>query len=71
MSATGEETPPRRRGEAAWKADRAAVDERNEQARKAGRQERKEQERRASELRRAADLREQAEIESRFGSRLR
>jgi hypothetical protein len=57
------ETP--KRGEAAWRAAKAAIASRNEQARKLGRERRqREYEYHAAE-RRAADLRERAELAKR------
>jgi hypothetical protein len=50
--------PAAKRGEAAWKAHKERIAERNDQARKAGKQERKAIERERSERRRVMDLRE-------------
>ena len=58
-----------RRGEAAWKAAKDRVAERNTAARKAGMQQRQEQERRANDRRRAADVRESADLHARSGAR--
>ena len=54
------ETP--KRGEAAWRAARDAVANRNEQARKLGRARREKQYAEHAAERRAADVRERAEI---------
>jgi hypothetical protein len=54
------ETP--KRGEAAWRAARDAVADRNEQARKLGRARRERQYVEHAAERRAADVRERAEI---------
>ena len=69
MNAPTERDTPRRRGEAAWKADRDAVADRNDAARKAGRDERRAAEQRADEARRAADLRERAAVAGKGGGR--
>ena len=51
------ERPAPKRGEAAWKAVKEGVAERNQQARKAGRQEREAYERQQHDRRRKAELR--------------
>jgi hypothetical protein len=58
---TGDQAEPKR-GEAAWKAAKEAVEERNQQARKVGREQRQAGERVIAERRRAAALREAAEL---------
>jgi len=52
--------PVSKRGEAAWKEAKERVAERNEQARKAGKQQAYERQR--DEARRAADLRRRADL---------
>jgi hypothetical protein len=52
------------RGEAAWKAHRQAIAERNDQARAAGKQDRREREQRAAQLRRAQEDRIEADFAS-------
>ena len=53
---------PVKRGDAAWKAMRDGVAERNEAARKAARQEHKEHVQNAEELRRAVAAKRQANV---------
>jgi hypothetical protein len=57
------ETP--KRGDAAWRAAKAAVASRNEQARKVGRERRQRQYEEYAAERRAADMRERAELAKR------
>ena len=52
-----DENQPRRNGEAAWKAHKESVAERNEAVSKAGREQRANYERGQAEARRAADVR--------------
>ena len=59
MSEEADQQPrPGKRGEAAWKAAREAVAERNEQTRKAGKKQREEYERHKADERRAAERRQ-------------
>lgn len=51
-----------KRGEAAWKAAKESIADRNDKARKAGKAQREASERQAAEARRAADLRERASL---------
>ena len=53
---------PRRTGDAAYRAQKAAIAERNDAARKAGKAERQETERKAAARRRAVDMAEQASL---------
>ena len=53
---------PVKRGDAAWKAMKDGVAERNEAARKAAREERKEHTQNADELRRAVAAKRQANV---------
>jgi hypothetical protein len=55
-----QEAAPPKRGEAAWKQAQERIAERNERARKAGRQDREANEHRFIEARRAADRRDMA-----------
>jgi hypothetical protein len=50
------------RGDAAWKAAKEGVAERNARARKAGREQRQADDKRAADRRRAADVLEMAEL---------
>ena len=54
-----------KRGEAAWKAMKEGVAERNEAARRAGKQERKEHLQNADDLKRAAVAKRQANVRPR------
>jgi hypothetical protein len=54
-----------KRGEAAWKAVKEGVAERNEAAKKAAKQERKEHLQNADDLRRAAGVKRQANVRPR------
>lgn len=54
-----------KRGEAAWKAVKEGVAERNEQAKKHGQQERKAQRENAAALMRAAGAKRQARVDAR------
>jgi hypothetical protein len=58
---TGHQAEPKR-GEAAWKAAKERIEERNQQARKVGRQQRQAAERQMAERRRAAEVREAAQL---------
>jgi hypothetical protein len=58
----GQEPAPSRRAEAVWKASKERVAERNDQARKAAKEERKAHERRIQASRRDTELRERAEL---------
>ena len=62
-----DQEPPKvpKRGEAAWKAVKEGVAERNEQARKLGQQERKAQRENAAALMRAAGAKRQARVDAR------
>ena len=53
---------PGKRGEAAWKEERERIAKRNDQARKAGREQRENYERGRMEARQAADLRRRAAL---------
>ena len=66
---TGPEAAPAKRGDAAWKAARDRIAERNEQARKAGRQRREAKERVRIEALRAAERRDVADALSQHPSR--
>jgi hypothetical protein len=66
---TDQEVGGSSRGEAAWKATKEAVAERNARARKVGREQRQADDRRAAERRRAADLLEITELGRRTGHR--
>jgi hypothetical protein len=57
-----EEQAPSRRGEAAWKAERERVAERNAQVKKAGKQERQAYERQKDEARRAREVRQMTDL---------
>ena len=57
------------RGEAAWKAAKKRVAERNEQARKSGKQRRGAFERQRAEARAASERRQMAELLARHGKR--
>lgn len=57
-----EEQPVSKRGEDAWRADRDRIAQRNDQARKAGKQRRAAYELQRDEARRAADLRRTADL---------
>ena len=59
---------PVKRGDAAWKAMKDGVAERNEAARKAARQERKEHVENAGELRRAVAAKRQENVRPRPGA---
>ena len=59
--------PPAKTGEAAWKEARTRVAERNDQARKAGRERREAYERARQEARRAAESRRREEHIKRTG----
>jgi hypothetical protein len=68
MSDTTKRQPtdePPKRGEAAWKAAKAAIASRNEQAHKAGRERRQQEHEQYHADRRAAELRERAELAKR------
>lgn len=58
-----------KRGEAAWKAAKEEIAERNRQTQKAGKEERTAYERRVAALRRTADLRRREEHRSRLNPR--
>jgi hypothetical protein len=58
-----------KRGEAAWKAEKQRIAERNDRARKAGKQERQDRERREVEIRLAAERRTDAELARKFDAR--
>ena len=65
MSDNQEQQEPResaKRGEAAWKEERERIAKRNDQARKAGREQRETYERERMEARNAADLRRRAAL---------
>lgn len=53
-----EAAPEPKRGEAAWKAEKADIARRNDQTQKAGRQVREDRDRRAAATRHAADMRD-------------
>ena len=57
-----DERPPVHRGEAAWKEAKERIAERNEKARKAGKQEREAYESERSKARRAAELRRMGDV---------
>jgi hypothetical protein len=57
-----QEGPPSKRGEAAWKENRDRIAERNDAARKAGKQRRETYEQARAEARRAADARRRTEL---------
>jgi hypothetical protein len=73
MTDTGEKagtgTRPAPRGEAAWKAQKDAIAERNQKARKAGKEQRLAHERRRDEARLGAELRDVASLRGKSGSR--
>ena len=60
----GGQAAPAQRGEAAWKAAKAAIEARNDQARKAGRERRAAAEERRLGERRRAERRESADIDA-------
>jgi hypothetical protein len=62
MTDQQEGTPPSKRGEAAWKEERERIAERNDQARKAGKQTREAYERQRSTSRREAEGRRMAKL---------
>jgi hypothetical protein len=64
-----EEQGPSRRGEAAWRLAKERVTERNDQARRAGKQRRQAYEREREERRRAAEVRRSAELLGRQAGR--
>jgi hypothetical protein len=66
---TDQEAGGSNRGEAAWKAAKDAVAERNARARKVGREQRQAEDKRAADRRRAADLVEITELGRRSGRR--
>ena len=59
----------RPRGEAFWKQSKEGIAQRNDQARKAGMEQRKAEDRRKQELRRAAEVREGVALQKEFGDR--
>lgn len=66
---TQEERASSPRGEAAWKAAKKRVAERNEQARKTGKQRRGALERQRAQARAASERRQMAELLARQGKR--
>ena len=61
--------PPRKRGEAAWKAQREDIAERNARARKRGKQEREARELDLTKRRRATERRHDSALPHEFGRR--
>jgi hypothetical protein len=62
MTDAPEKQTPSRRGEAAWKAEKERVADRNAQARKAGREEREAYERQKADSRRTREARQMADL---------
>jgi|tagenome__1003787_1003787.scaffolds.fasta_scaffold20250394_2 hypothetical protein len=72
MSETGSETPAQKpRGEAGWKAHKERIAARNDEARKAGKQQRREGEQRAEAVRQAQERRVEASLQEAFDARFR
>jgi hypothetical protein len=59
---TPQEGPPKKRGEAAWKANMERIAERNDAARKAGRKRREEYDQSRAQARSDADARRRAQL---------
>ncbi|MEA2398135.1 MAG: hypothetical protein QOK25_1691 [Thermoleophilaceae bacterium] len=67
QSSPVEPAQPAKRGEAAWKAEKDRIAARNQEVRKAGKQERQAYEKRMAERRRSADLQDMVDVREKFG----
>ena len=68
-SPPAETVQPAKRGEAAWKAEKDRIAARNQEVRKAGKQERQAFEKMQAERRRSADLQDMVDVREKFGNR--
>jgi hypothetical protein len=66
QTASVDTAQPAKRGEAAWKAEKDRIAARNQEARKAGKQERQAFEKQQAERRRSADLQDMVDVRKKY-----